>query len=122
MLHLDDHTRPATRADVDGDRTEVLIEADGTALGDAVVQVDPDAVRISFTMLAGRVPSGVRRELVEAVFALPQLHKRSTVRAALPLGDVELLAGLRAHLADVRTRAAGSTCLVEARTLALSGV
>jgi hypothetical protein len=38
------------------------------------------------------------------------------VRATIPLGDCDLLAGLTRHLTDVRTRAAGATCLIDART------
>jgi len=38
------------------------------------------------------------------------------VQAAIPIGDGELLAELRARLADVNTRAAGATCPIDATT------
>jgi hypothetical protein len=42
------------------------------------------------------------------------LTSSSTVEASLPLGDAELLTELCQHCANINTRAAGSTCLVQA--------
>jgi hypothetical protein len=50
------------------------------------------------------------------VLALPELALPCMVQAAIPIGDGELLAQLRARLADVNTRAAGATCPIDATT------
>jgi hypothetical protein len=46
--------------------------------------------------------------LVNAVFALPE------VRAAIPIREAEVLAELRSRLADIHTRPAGATFLIDA--------
>jgi hypothetical protein len=56
----------------------------------------------------------VRRRLLDAVFEVPAVRESRVLRASIPLGDVDLLNGMRAHCAQVDTRAAGSTCLVDA--------
>jgi hypothetical protein len=75
---------------------------------------DGDAgVAVTFEIAAGHLPPHVRRELVEAVFALPELRDSHRLRVTMPLGDAELLESLRARCHDLNTRAAGSTCLVD---------
>jgi hypothetical protein len=54
--------------------------------------------------------------LLEAVFGLLGDEPSRPVQATIPLGDSDLLAGLTDHLTDVRTRAAGATCLIDAKT------
>jgi hypothetical protein len=82
----------------------------------ASVEFDDDreeGVTVTFEIAAGHLPPHVRRELVEAVFALPELRDSHHLRVTMPLGDVELLASLRTHCHELNTRAAGSTCLVD---------
>jgi hypothetical protein len=70
-------------------------------------------VAIIFEIAAGHLPPHVRRELVDAVFALPELRDSHHMRVTMPLGDAELLTSLRAHCGHLNARAAGSTCLVD---------
>jgi hypothetical protein len=93
----------------------VLVESGGTALGDAAVAADGRAVRLQITLRGRHLTGAARRTLVDAVFALPELAAQCAVEAAIPLGDAELLAALQSRLTDVHTRAAGSTCLIDAR-------
>jgi hypothetical protein len=94
--------------------TSVVVEADGEALGDVTVWSDGGIVRLRFNVPRRHLPATARRDLVDAVFALPELDWRGPVQAAIPLGDADLLAGLRVHLGEVETRAAGATCLIDA--------
>jgi hypothetical protein len=70
-------------------------------------------VAITFEVAAGHLPPHVRRDLVDAVFELPELRHSHHLRATMPLGDAELLTSLRAHCGHLNARAAGSTCLVD---------
>jgi hypothetical protein len=99
---------------IGGHTSRVSVVADGRPVAAADIVDDGSVVRLGFRVDGGHLPVHVRRELVDAVFELPELRTRRPVQASIPLGDVELLAGLRTHCADVDTRAAGSTCLVEA--------
>lgn len=88
---------------------------DGQAVA-SVALYDDDGeagVAITFEIAAGHLPPHVRRELVDAVFALPELRDSHHLRVTMPLGDGELLAGLRARCHDLNSRAAGSTCLLD---------
>lgn len=101
---------------VDGNTSRVAVEAEGTSIGAAVVVDDGRFLQLTFEVAHGHLPVTARRKLVDAVFALPELAARRLVHAAIPIGDTELLTELRARLADVRTRAAGATCLIDATT------
>ncbi len=98
----------------DGHASRVSIESDGRPVAAADIVDDGTAVLLRFRVDGGHLPMQVRHQLMQAVFDLPALQTRRVVHASLPLGDVDLLAGLRTHCADVDTRAAGSTCLVDA--------
>lgn len=86
-------------------------ENDDAALAEVVA--DELCVRVSFHVRGGHLPPGVRPALVEQVFALPDVGDQDTLQAAVPLGDTELLQALRGRCSSMRTRAAGSTCLVD---------
>jgi hypothetical protein len=94
----------------------IVIDADdGATL--AVAHVDPvdaDTVRASLHVVPGHLPAGVRTRLVDAVFDDPEVRARRHVQLTLPLGDFEILDGVRRRSVLVTFRAAGSTCLVEA--------
>ena len=106
-------TRTSTLVRAAYDRPTVAIVADGHTVATAEVRKSEAAVRVSFSVSHGHLPVRVRRELVDAVFELPLVQHSRTVLASVPLGDVDLLNGLRAHCVAVSTRAAGSTCLVD---------
>jgi hypothetical protein len=92
----------------------LTVERAGEPVVEAVVAEVPDGVDIHFQVQAGHVPVEARPELVAAVFALPEVTNAHELHAAVPLGDVQLLDGLREHCDHMQTRAAGVTCLVEA--------
>ena len=109
-------TATAGVAIVDGNTSRVAVEAEGASIGAAVVVDDGRFLQLTFQIAHGHLPVTARRELVDAVFALPELAARRLVRAAIPIGDAELLTELRTRLTDVHTRAAGATCLIDATT------
>ncbi len=98
----------------DGSTSRVRVETEGRLVAAADVVEDGSVVRLDFGVDRGHLPVQVRRSLVDAVFDLPVLQTARPVQAAFPLGDVDLLSGLRTHCHDVEARAAGSTCLVDA--------
>ncbi|MDQ2749680.1 MAG: hypothetical protein M3Y44_09175 [Actinomycetota bacterium] len=106
----------AARVTIEGTTSRVAIEDGGASCGQAVVVNDSRFLQLTLEIARGHLPVTARRELVNAVFALPELAASRMVQAAIPIGDAELLAELRARLADVHTRAAGSTCLIDATT------
>ena len=98
----------------EGNASRVSIESGGRPVAAADIVDDGTVVLLRFRVDGGHLPVHVRYQLMQAVFDMPVLQTRRTVQASLPLGDVDLLAGLRTHCAEVDTRAAGSTCLVDA--------
>ena len=76
---------------------------------------EPDEVLVAVEVTAGHIPVTARRELVDAIFALPEVRRRHRLRAAVPVGDWELLDAFAHHFPAISTRAAGATCLVDAR-------
>ena len=80
---------------------------------------DPRVVRASFHIEAGHVPVGARTRLVDAVLDQQESRRGRKLEATLPLGDFEALERLRSRCADVQTRPAGSSCLVDATLPAL---
>ena len=97
----------------DGATAHVLVESGGHQVATADVVDGVDAVQLRVSVDHGHLPMQVRRTLLDAVFDLPALQRSRPLQASVPLGDVELLAGLRAHCTTVGTRAAGATCLVD---------
>lgn len=94
----------------------ILIDGDdGAVLAVAHIElVDADTVRASLHVVPGHLPVGVRTRLVDAVFADPDVRAHRHVQLTLPLGDVEILDGVRRRSVLGAFRAAGSTCLVDA--------
>jgi hypothetical protein len=75
-------------------------------------------LRLRLSVAPGHLPRGAREALLDAVFAFGELQQSCVVQASIPLGDSELLDGLRAHCTNLKSRAAGATCLVEATVAA----
>jgi hypothetical protein len=97
-----------------GETPQVLIEHDGRPVAVADICNLGSIVQLQFSVNSGHLPAHARRQLVEAIFDRHHLLNGHSLRASVPLGDVDLLAGLAAHCTDFHTRAAGTTCLVEA--------
>ena len=70
-------------------------------------------VQVSLHAESGHLPPGSRANLVDAVLDLPDVETSAHLQATVPLGDVESLERLRQRTDDMRTRAAGSTILVD---------
>jgi hypothetical protein len=99
-----------------------VVRDDGSTVT-ADVRARASSVDVEFTVgLAGSGPTAqaLRTELVEAVFGLPEVSQKREFHASLPLGEIDLLAALRPHCRDMRTRAAGSTCFVDATLIGAS--
>ncbi len=98
----------------DADRGPLRITPDdGVAATITVSGVDEVFVDVEID--SSHVALSIRDDLVEAIFAHPAVLNRSRIRASVPLGDTELLTAFARHCPDIRTRAAGATCLVDAR-------
>jgi hypothetical protein len=79
----------------------------------ADIRPSSSAIELSIDIAAGNPSPRLRRELIDAVFHLDVMHNPVTLRATLPLGDVDLLDDVALHCADIHTRAAGGSCLVD---------
>lgn len=111
LVPVDPARRPAM------DIAQVQLEAEGRVAGSVLVSRQDDLVLVHITVAHGHLPVATRRHLVEQAFRLPDLKpSRQRVLVTIPLGDVELLQGLRARLCEVSVHPAGATCLVEAIT------
>jgi hypothetical protein len=90
------------------------LEWHGEQIGTASVSSDGSAAVMRFAMAHGRLPMNARRQLVDAAFELPELSGSDQVTVVIPVGDVDLLEGVRAHVTAPHSRAAGTTCLIDA--------
>lgn len=96
------------RNDIEG----VIVLADEFDVRAEIRQVGL-ATWVDFHVPSGHVPPSARAHVVAAVFELPQMHG-GHLTMSLPLGDAELLDQLRRRCHRFASRAAGSTCLVDA--------
>ncbi len=64
--------------------------------------------------VSGHIPAGSRSELVDAMLDLPEVKDKDRLTATVPLGDAESLQRLQHRCADVTSRAAGSSALIDA--------
>jgi hypothetical protein len=95
----------------------VEIDVGGRIVATADVERPGSAgpVRAVLNVESGHLPTGSRTRLVDAMFDLPELQAGDQLEAAVPIGDAEILDRLRQRCADMQTRPAGATCLVEAQ-------
>ena len=70
--------------------------------------------RASLRAESGHIAPGRRASLVDAVLDLPEVRQSARLEAVFPLGDGESLRRLEQRCADVRTRPAGSSAILEA--------
>ena len=97
------------------DEKQFSIEKDGQVLGQATVSA-PDEnseVRVQMHVEAGHLPVGTRQRMVDVVREAVTEDKARRLTATMPLGDSELVEGIREHLSDVTLRAAGATSIIE---------
>ena len=96
--------------------SERCVHVAGRSVAQATVIDDGEELRLRITIAGGPVPRAARRDVVRLAFAVPGVGAGREVHACVPLGDAELLDQLSRRLVHVRTRAAGSTCLVDGTT------
>jgi len=70
-------------------------------------------MRAQITPVPGHLPVGSRQKVADAVYEAVVAGHASHLTATVPLGDAELIDGIRSHLSAVELRAAGSTCIIE---------
>ena len=91
----------------------IEVVQDGRVIGAAEVHpIGGATVRADLHVEAGHHPVGIGATLVDAV--LDEARGLARLEATLRAGDSESLNRLRVRCDDVRTRAAGATCLVDA--------
>jgi len=93
----------------------VYVQLSGKPVATATLVLDDaDGIDLSCHIDAGHLPVGVREELIDAIFAVPEVQARHRIRATIPLGDASLLDAIRARCSDINTRGAGASCLIDA--------
>jgi hypothetical protein len=113
-MPIGDQSGPFREVITEGDAPQILIELDGHPVAVADIRHFGATVQLQFSIPSGCVSADARRHLVDAIFDRYHLCNGRSLRASVPLGDVDLLTGLAARCTDFHTRAAGTTCLVEA--------
>ena len=69
---------------------------------------------VHFTNPGGHASHRAQVELVDMLFALPQAASSHHLHATMPIGESELLLRLSRHCTSLHTRAAGTTCVLDA--------
>ena len=95
------------------DDKQIRVEDDGRTLAQATVSLDTESGQASaqVSVASGQLPIGTRQKVVDAVHeAVSEDQIRLT--ATVPLGDAELVDGIRDHLDDAELRAAGATSII----------
>ena len=97
------------------DQIRISLEEDGRLLAEATLsEVDPTGrVQAQVHVEPGHLPPGTRQAMAEALHERVQSTDAEHLTAAVPLGDGELIDGIRRPLTDVNLRAAGATSLIE---------
>ena len=95
----------------------ITIEDEGRAVASADLQSSADTHTISASMHieSGHLPTGTRIRLVDAVVDRAWALQAERLQASLPAGENEILDRLRERCTDVDARAAGASCLTDAR-------
>ena len=95
-------------------RTEIVHDEDGRRVASADIKVVAEAARASLSVEAGYVPAGTREHLVDVVLDSPEVNASHHLEVAIPLGDADMLHRIRERCDTAETRAAGSSCLINA--------
>lgn len=97
-------------------RSEVVSEGRAVAWGE--VDLDPDVpqreVQGRLWTAAGHLPPDTRKHIVDDVLQQAQHAGAKRLHLTVALGDSETIGLLRERCADLQTRSAGSTCLIDA--------
>ncbi len=98
--------------------THVRATAENQRHVDADVVAVQHRVEVSAHIPGGHLPVSLRTDLVEQIFALPEVLAATSLHASIPLGDYELLSAFCERCSAVHARAAGATCLIEGELVA----
>jgi hypothetical protein len=107
----------STHVAADHGAYHVSIDAGRSHVAYADIRPTSSHIELSIDVATGNPSPRLRSRLMDAVFDLDVMHTPRTLLANLPLGDVDLLDRVAQHCANVHTRAAGSSCLVDGRLL-----
>ena len=109
-----------TGISADGRRWELRAAGDDISavtpagtIGEAHVTDRGDRVVVELWSAEPGVPSELTAQLVTAAFTSPAVRPERPVLVCIPRHDGGLLEAARRHVRDIRTRAAGVTCLLE---------
>lgn len=93
---------------------QIKVEEDGQVLGRATVSFSPEdsQARAQVQMAPGHLPVGTRQKMADAVHAAVTEDNAERLTATVPMGDAELVEGIRSHLTGVELRAAGATSII----------
>jgi hypothetical protein len=94
---------------------QIRVEEAGSVVAQATVSVGNEngEAHAQVHVAPGHLPVGTRQKVVDAVHeAVVEDHTRR-LTATVPLGDAELVEGIRSHLDDVELRAAGATSIIK---------
>ena len=97
------------------DQNRITLEEDGRLLAEATLSEVDEAGRLQAQVHveAGHLPPGTRQAMADALHERVQSTSAAHLTAAVPLGDGELIDGIRRPLTDVTLRAAGVTSLID---------
>ena len=96
------------------DHQQIRVEDDGRTLAQATVSLDKESGEAcaQVHVASGQLPVGTRQQVVDAVHESVSEERIDRLIAAVPLGDAELVNGIRDHLDDAKLRAAGATSII----------
>jgi ribulose-5-phosphate 4-epimerase/fuculose-1-phosphate aldolase len=94
---------------------QISVEEGGRVLAEATVSVADENGQASAQVhvASGHLPVGTRQKVADAVHEAVVAEHTQRLTATVPLGDAELVEGIRSHLDDVQLRAAGATSILE---------
>ena len=91
----------------------ITVEENGQVLAQATVSVSDDSeAQAQVHVAPGHLPVGTRQRMADAVHESVVEDNAQHLTATVPLGDAELVQGMRGHLNNVELRAAGSTSII----------
>ena len=99
------------------DDKHVSINVHGETVAEATISPPDDdgQARVDVHTESGHLPVGARKRMADAIHEAVTEDEADRISATVPLGDAELVEGIREHLVDVELRAAGATSIIEGR-------
>lgn len=93
----------------------ITIASGDDVLAEASVSTPDDdgEVRVAVHVAPGQLPAGARQRMADAIHDTLSNDNAERVTASVPLGDAELVDGIREHLVHAELRAAGATSIIQ---------